>query len=506
MNLLTKLKETTISVLPVMLIVIVLSLTVVPMEKTALIHFVISGIFLILGLTLFLLGVDLGIEPIGERTGAELTKKRNLPLLISVAFIIGFMVTIAEPDIQVFGDQVKSVFPSINKFIFIMTIALGVGIFIMLGLLKTILNLPLKITMLICYAIIITLTFFIDDSFFGIAFDSGGATTGPMTVPFIMALGLGVCAVRSGGKDGFGLTGVTSVGPIFAVIIFALIASKTGLLSGEIIETASEISKESTSDTNFFTLYRKEFFDVVKESSFSILPIIILFVAFQITLLKMTKRQCMRIIIGLVYSYIGLVIFLFGVKCGFMQSGQILGEFLGKKAFECGSWWMVLLIGTGLALGAIVVCAEPAVWVLTEQVEQASGGAIKRKLMLVFLAVGTALAIALSLLRAVIGFPLSYILIPGYALSLFLMIFSPNLFTGIAFDSGGVASGPLTSTFILSFTLGAASCSGNGNDAFGVIALVAMMPIIAIQLLGIIFKKKIAINAGEKKQKGVKTK
>ena len=500
MNLLAKLKETAISVLPVMAIVIILGLTAVPMSKVDLLHFVISGILLILGLTLFLLGVDLGIQPIGERSGAELTKKRNLPLLIGVAFIIGFLVTIAEPDIQVFGDQVKGVFPKVNKLSFIMTIALGVGVFIMIGLLRTILNLSLKITMLICYVIIIAMSFFINPAFFGIAFDSGGATTGPMTVPFILALGLGVCSVRSGNKDGFGLTGVTSAGPVFFVLIFGLIASKMGILESNIAQSAQASELEEI-EKGFFSIYKEEFIEVLKESSISILPIVLLFIVFQFSLLKMTKRQCLRIIIGLVYSYIGLIIFLLGVKTGFMQSGQILGEYLGMKAFETGGWWMVLLIGTGLLLGAIVVCAEPAVWVLTEQVEQASGGAIKRKLMLVFLAVGTALAIGLSLWRAIAGFPLRYILIPGYAVALFLMIFSPDMFTGIAFDSGGVASGPLTSTFILSFTLGAASQAGNGDDAFGVIALVAMMPIIAIQLLGIIFKKKIELNNGEKSDK-----
>ncbi len=490
MNLFLKLKETAVSVLPVMAIVIILGLTAVPMESIMLIQFSIGGLLLIIGLTIFLLGVDLGIQPIGERAGAELTKKRNLPLLVGVAFIIGFLVTIAEPDIQVFGDQVKGMISSINKLIFILVIALGVGIFIMLGLLRTILNISLKITMLVFYLIMIAISFFVDSSFFGIAFDSGGATTGPMTVPFILALGLGVCSVRSGNNNGFGLTGVTSVGPVFAVLIYGLIMTRLGIHQDQSSQAAEEIV-EAGKNSGVFTLLKEEFPEVVKEASLSILPIIGLFIVFQVSLLKMTRRQVIRIIIGLVYSYTGLIIFLLGVKAGFMQTGQFLGDNLGKLAFENGGLWMALLIGTGLVLGAIVVCAEPAVWVLTEQVEQASGGAIKRKLMLVFMAVGTAMAIGLSLWRAVAGFPLRYILIPGYAIALLLMIFSPDIFTGIAFDSGGVASGPLTSTFILSFTLGAANCSGNGNDAFGVIALVAMMPIIAIQLLGIIFKKKM---------------
>ena len=204
----------------------------------------------------------------------------------------------------------------------------------------------------------------------------------------------------------------------------------------------------------------------------------------------MTKRQVIRIVIGFIYAFIGLTIFLIGVNGGFSQAGAALGEKLGSLAVSRGGVWYVLLIGTGLALGAIIVCAEPAVWVLSEQVEHVSGGTIKRKVLLIFLSVGTAIAIGLSMWRAVAGFNLKYILIPGYAIAMLLMIFCPSLFSGIAFDSGGVASGPLTSTFVLSFTLGAAASGKGGNDSFGVIALVAMMPLLAIQIMGIIFKMK----------------
>ncbi len=229
---------------------------------------------------------------------------------------------------------------------------------------------------------------------------------------------------------------------------------------------------------------------VFREALISIAPLFALFIIFQIVLLKMTKRQVIRIVIGFIYAFIGLTIFLIGVNGGFSQAGAELGQKLGSLAVSRGGAWYILLIGTGLALGAIIVCAEPAVWVLSEQVEQVSGGTIRRKLLLLFLSVGTAVAIGLSMWRAVAGFNLKYILIPGYALSMLLMIFCPSLFSGIAFDSGGVASGPLTSTFVLSFTLGAAASGKGGNDSFGVIALVAMMPLLAIQIMGIIFKLK----------------
>lgn len=478
-------------------IVLLLGLTVVPLDKFLLGRFVIGGVLLILGLTIFLLGVDLGIQPMGERCGSALTKKRSLSLLLIAAFIIGFIVTAAEPDIQVFGDQVRGIFPFVNKSAITFVIAAGVGLFIMLGLLRTVLNLSIKWTLFIAYICLFAVSFFAPDSFIGIAFDSGGATTGPMTVPFIMALGLGVSAVREDDDNSFGLTGICSVGPVLAVIVYALVLKLNGTIAREAAATTTQLANSPATSTQItsalsqlFSPFGAVFKDVMHESLLSIAPLFGLFVVFQITLLKMTKRQVIRIIIGFIYALVGLSIFLVGVSGGFSQAGAALGSALGAKALGAGGIWYVVLIGTGLILGAIIVCAEPAVWVLSEQVENVSGGTIKRKALLIFLSVGTAIAIGLSMVRAVTGFNLKFVLIPGYIIAMGLMIYCPAMFTGIAFDSGGVASGPLTSTFVLSFTLGAASGGAGGTDSFGVIALVAMMPLIAIQIMGIIFKIK----------------
>lgn len=491
MNIFTKLKETAISVFPVMLIVLILGLFIVPIEKTLLCGFIASGILLTLGLTIFLLGVDLGIQPMGERTGAALTNKKNLFLLLSCAFIIGFIVTAAEPDIQVFASQVKNQFSGISKPIFTIAIATGVGLFITIGLLKTVLNWSLKWTLFIFYVILFAILIFVSDSFVGIGFDAGGATTGPMTVPFIMALGLGVSTVRAtnDNKNSFGLTGIASLGPVIAVLTYSFFVNQN-INAPDI----SEIQAETISQTGFFAKtflpFAQCFLHVLQESLISILPLFILFIVFQIFLLKMTKRQVIRMTIGFFYSFTGLLLFLVGVNGGFMQTGEVLGKTLGEMVAQNGGIWYFILIATGLLLGAIIVCAEPAVWVLSEQVEAVSGGTIKRKVLLVFLSVGTAIAIGLSLWRSIVGINLRFILIPGYIIAFILMIFCPDLFTGIAFDSGGVASGPLTSTFILSFTIGAANGCGKTNDSFGVIALVALMPLIAIQIMGIIFKLK----------------
>ena len=478
MNFIKKLKDTSLSVLPVMTIVLILGVTVVPLKKEILLNFLSGGILLILGLTIFLTGVDLGIEPMGERCGAELTKKKNLLLLLFAAFVIGFIVTAAEPDIQVFGEQVKQIFPYVNKISFTFVIAAGVGLFITLGLLRIVLNLSIKWTLFILYTVLFLISFLSPDSFFGIAFDSGGATTGPMTVPFIMALGLGVSSVRKDEDNSFGLTGICSIGPVLAVLIYSL-SVKTGNADSV---TQSGILSHADSSPVFASSF--------KEALISILPLFALFIVFQLSLLKMTKRQFARTVIGFVYSLLGLTVFLTGVNSGFSKAGSELGKTLGVLVSGGGAFWMVLIIALGLIFGAVIVCAEPAVWVLSEQVEAVSGGTIKRKSLLIFLSIGTSLAIGLSLLRSIAGFNLKWILIPGYAVAMLLLIFCPPLFSGIAFDSGGVASGPLTSTFVLSFTIGAASANSGSADLFGVIALVAMMPLIAIQFMGIIYTKK----------------
>lgn len=512
MNLKQKLKETISSVAPIMAIVLILGLTIAPMTAEQIFRFITGGILVIIGLTLFLSGVDMGILPIGERSGAALTSKRNLPLLLAASFFIGFMITIAEPDVQVLADQVRGIDPNVSKWGLIIMIAAGVGLFVMLGILRTILSIPLKIILILSYVVVFALAFFTPAEFQGVAFDSGGATTGPMTVPFIMALGMGVAAVRaakanSSSDDSFGLTGIASVGPVFAVCLYGILLANFGKGNADLVSAAS--AEETVSGMG---IYLHLLPDVFSEVVRALAPLVAMAILFQITLMKLPPFQVIRMVRGLLFSFVGLVIFLVGAKGGFMPAGEELGESLGKLAISGdkmlaimdasgvvehslkipGIVEIIILILVGCVFGAVVVCAEPAVWVLTEQVEGVTGGTIKRKVMLFALSAGVALSVGLSMARVLFGFSLWYILVPGYAVALLLTFFCPNLFTGIAFDSGGVASGPMTSTFILSFTLGASAATG-GNpavDAFGVIALVAMTPLIAIQILGIVFKVK----------------
>lgn len=507
MNLFLKFRETAASVLPIVAIVTLLSLTFAPLGAGLTVRFILSGIFVIIGLTLLLAGVDLGITPIGERSGAALTAKRSLPLLLSVSFVIGLLVTIAEPDVQVLAAQIQGVSPAVNKWTLVILIAVGIGLFMVLGLLRTILSLRLNVLLIACYIVLFILAFCAPVEFQGVAFDAGGATTGPMTVPFIMALGIGVASVRSkghgrngGGNQGdesFGLTGIASIGPVAAVCVYGIILSHTPAAAGSAAENAAVGIVDASFNPKLFLDLLPH---VTREVCLALLPLILLCAAFQLFLLKMPPAQVRRMLKGLLYSFIGLVIFLIGTNGGFMPAGEKLGLILGGYAAGGSRAYLLLLTFTGMLFGAVVVCAEPAVWVLTEQVEQVSGGVIKRNLMLAALSCGVALSIGLSMLRILYGFSLWWILIPGYALSLLLSLACPPLFVGIAFDSGGVASGPMTSTFILSFTLGVAAASGRQGGAemaFGVIALVAMTPLIAIQLLGIVFRHKSSRKKGE---------
>lgn len=506
MNFFEKLKETLASVLPIMILVLILGFTITPLDSDVILRFVIGGFLVVVGLSVFLLGVDIGILPMGERSGAALTSKRNLWLLLGVSFFIGLIVTLAEPDVQVLANQVRGIDPAVNKNILVVMIALGVGLFVSLGILRTVLSIPLKYFFTVSYILVFVLAFASPESFQGVSFDAGGATTGPMTVPFIMALGVGVAAVRAksssdrkstqedsiSSDESFGLTGIASVGPVLAVIIYGILNSRNSGVSQAIIV-------QSVESASGMSLFFQEFPSVVKEVLVALAPLAGMAFIFQLMFLKLPPMQVVRMIRGFVFSFLGLVMFLLGAQCGFMPAGRQLGEVLGAAA-QINSLWFVLLVVIGLVFGAIVVCAEPAVWVLTDQVESITGGTIKRKVMLVALSAGVAVSVGISMLRVFYGFSLWYVLVPGYMAALGLSYFCPKLFTGIAFDSGGVASGPMTSTFILSFALGASSASGGNpaTDAFGIIAFVAMTPLIAIQLLGIIFRLKMKIEKNKR--------
>ena len=485
--LLSKVKESAMSVLPVTLIVLILSFT--PLAKLELkeqLVFGISAILLILGISLFSLGVDFSMSDMGEQVGSSLVKTKKILIILLVAFIMGLLITIAEPDLSVLAGQIKGVFNG-NPWILIISIALGVGLFLLLAVLKMLTKTNLSMMLLFFYMVMFAVSALLielgNSNFLAISFDSGGVTTGPITVPFIMALGVGIAATvggRDSKENSFGLIALCSVGPILVVLLLGLTINNSNL-GPEII--TSEVSAGSYDIANNPII---AFFKGLLEEGLGVLIALALivgcFLIINFIFIKLPKVKLVRIGIGLGITFVGLVLFLTAAKIGFLPIGYKLGSLMAKNK--------VALAIFGFVLGMVVVLAEPAVHVLTKQVEEVTIGAVKKRTMLIALCIGVAISIMLAMIRIIFNFSLLYYLIPGYLISLGLAFFVPSIYTGIAFDSGGVASGPLTSSFILPFAIGACiSVNGMASESllgtgFGIVAMVAMTPLITIQLLG----------------------
>ena len=476
-NLLEKLKESLGAVLPIIGIVLVLCFSIAPIPNSVLMTFVVGAVLLIIGMMFFTLGAEMAMTPMGERIGTKLTNTRKISVVIVLCFILGFIITISEPDLQVLAEQV----PSIPNYTLIIAVATGVGIFLVAAVLRMLFGIPLAHMLLILYPIIFILASIVSRDFLTVAFDSGGVTTGPMTVPFIMALGIGFSAVRSdkhAENDSFGLVALCSVGPILAVLLLGLLyhPGGSGYERTMIVKTDNSVE--------MWQLFQEGLPYYMKEMLISLLPIILFFFIFQIVSLHLHKKTLVKIIIGIIYTYIGLVLFLTGVNVGFMPAGNYLGQVIAGLSYP----WIIVPIG--MLIGYFIVKAEPAVYVLTEQVEELTSGAISAKAMGMSLSIGVAFSLGLAMVRVLTGISILWFLLPGYAVALGLTFFVPKIFTAIAFDSGGVASGPMTATFLLPFSMGACEALGGNvvTDAFGVVAMVAMTPLITIQILGLIYQ------------------
>lgn len=476
-SLLSKLKESVISVMPVAIIVLILCLTpVVDASAREIVTFLVSAIFLVLGIGLFNLGADLAMTPMGEHIGSGLTKSRNLPLLLLVSFVMGLLITVAEPDLSVLAGQVSAV---MNRTVLIVVVGVGVGLFLLLAIIKVVFKKNLSTLLMFFYLVLFALCAIMIENgkgmFLPLAFDSGGVTTGPITVPFIMALGVGVASTVGGRKsqeNSFGLIALCSIGPMIAVFILSL------FMKGELTYQIPPYSIAEDIGAQLASTLGSNAVDVI----IALALIVAFFLILQFTVLKLPKRRILQIGIGIVYTFIGLLIFFTSVNMGFMPIGFKIGQALA-------SFSKPLLVVFSFVMGFVVVLAEPAVHVLNNQVEQITDGAVKKRSMLLALSLGVGLSIGLSVIRIVFDFSLLYYLIPGYIISLGLSLFVPKIYTAIAFDSGGVASGPLTASFILPFAMGACSVLvGSGSEvlelAFGIVAMVAMTPLITIQILG----------------------
>ena len=491
----SKLKESLISVLPITLIVLIISFTpLVDLTTAETVSFAVCAVLLILGIGLFNLGADLAMTPMGNHVGEGLTKSKKVMILVAVCFFMGLLITVAEPDLTVLANQVKDIMPGegdASKWLLIITVGLGVGLFLILGVLKIIFHKNLAPLLMFFYMMLFAVCALLIDSgkggLFPLSFDSGGVTTGPITVPFIMALGFGISTTvggRNANENSFGLIAMCSVGPVIAVMLLSM--TTTGSLNT--YDTGIyAIENYLGSNLGMLVLHK------LKDVALALGLIVAFFIILQFTVLKLPKRKLIQMAIGILYTFVGLVIFLVAVEVGFMPVGFKIGE-------QLAAFSPVLLVVFGFILGMVVVLAEPAIHVLNKQVEEVTGGGVRKIEMLIALSVAVGISIGLSLIRTIFGFSLLYYLIPGYLISLGLSFFVPKMYTGIAFDSGGVASGPLTSSFILPLVIGAC-CDLHGNGdiyslAYGVVAMVAMTPLITIQVLGFkaVVSSKVRMN------------
>ncbi len=474
-----KVREALAAVVPITVIVLILCFTAAPVPTDILLAFLIGAVMLILGMGLFTLGAETAMTPIGERVGAHMTKSRKLWVVVSVSFLIGVIITVSEPDLQVLAGQV----PGIPNMVLVGAVAVGVGAFLVVALLRILFRVPLNGLLILSYLAAFILAAFIPKDFLAIAFDSGGVTTGPMTVPFIMALGVGVASIRSdenAAQDSFGLVALCSVGPILAVLILSLVYPASGVY----VPAELPAARDSRDLWGLFVTALPEY---AREVAVCLTPIAAFFAAFQAASLHLSRKKVLKIVVGLLYTDIGLTVFLTGVNVGFLPAGTYLGQ---QIAALDQNW---VLVPIGMLMGWFIVQAEPAVHTLNHQVEEITSGAIPGKAMSTSLSIGVAASIGLAMIRVLTGISIFWFLIPGYLGAIALSFFVPKIFTAIAFDSGGVASGPMTATFLLPFAQGACKALGGNvvTDAFGVVAMVAMTPLLTIQLLGLAYQLKM---------------
>lgn len=470
-----KIFESLASVLPITAIVLILSITVAPVEAGTLVLFLFGALLLIFGMGVFTLGADLAMTPMGEGMGIEMSKSRRVIWPVLISFVFGVIITMAEPDLQVLAQQV----PAIPNMVIVLAVAAGVGIFMMLAIARMFFRIPLNLLLFAFYGMVFLAAAFTPSSFIPVSFDSGGVTTGPVTVPFIMSMGVGLAALRSdrhSGEDSFGLVALCSIGPVLAVLILGIFyqpdSASYEMAPIARIDTTADAARE----------FLLAFPDYLREVAAAVLPIAGMLFFFQLITGRFRGRKLLKIAGGLLYTYTGLVLFLTGVNVGFMPAGQFLGAAIGARDDN------YLLIPIGMLMGYFIVAAEPAVHVLTRQVEEVSNGSITAGSMKTGLSIGVAVSVGISILRILTGIPILYFLVPGYLISLLLTLFVPKIYTGIAFDSGGVASGPMTAAFLLPFAMGACIAAGGDilTDAFGVVAMVAMTPLVTIQTLGLV--------------------
>ena len=488
---LEKLKDSCIAVVPIVVIITLLGFFVANIDTMTMVKFFICTIIIIFGLTIFSIGIERSMIKIGDYIGSATSKTNNIFIMAIISLLVGFLFTIAEPDLAVLASQ----FPGLSSsMVLILVVSVGVGIFLALAVLRIIFKIKLSIILAVSYLVIIVLSFFVPKSFAPVAFDSSGIATGSLSVPFFIAFGLGISSMRSSGKqdDSFGLVSVASIGPIISIMIFSMFTNVSDVASSTTII-------ESIKFADIFPSIALELVANLKDVGVVLIPIFVIFFAFQIFKLHLPWKEILKIIIGILFAYVGMVLFLTGIQAGFLPVGSKLGFIIGNKNH---SW---ILIPLSLLIGLFIVMAEPAVHVLNKQVEDITSGVINKKVMMICMCIGVSLSVCLAVLRCFFDINILWFMIPMFVISIILAFFVPPIFCGIAFDSGGVASGSMAAAFILPFINGICDAFNINSMyyGFGTLAIIGTMPTIIIECLGVVFSI-VSTRAKTKQERKIK--
>ncbi len=498
----TTLKEVFLSSLPLAIIIIIVCVFIAPLNnRSDYIKLIVGYVSVVVGQAVFLIGLNISILPIGMLVGGSLIKLKKAAFIIFFGLVFGLLATVAEPALTVLARQTNMVMPIINETIFIWIMGMGIGVMVGFSLYRIMKDLNIKIVFAVLYILTFIVLIFVPNEFVALAFDGSGATTGDISVPFILALGMGISVTMSKHKsndDSFGIIGLASIGPILALSIYAIILNinyKGVFPPEQLYAPGTEITIREILSGNFMGV------------ALALLPIILIFLPFQFFLIKQPKKDFINILLGSIVVFIGLMIFLSGIDYGFAFAGKYIGEaFMDPSRPEWFKWLLLLI---GYILGAAITLSEPAVTVLGEQLEEITNGHIKKLTIRMTLAIGIGFASLLAMVKILTEVNILWFLVPLYAIALIMMIFTPKLFVGLAFDSGGVSGGALTSAFLTPLTLGVAqavaqrSTSGGQSilvNGFGIIAFISVTPLIAVQFLGIVYDmalKKVDKSAKE---------
>lgn len=483
------LKEVFLSSIPLAAVIIAVCGFIAPMESAFdYLKLAVGYVCVVFGQALFLVGLDSSILPIGKMVGKSLIKLKKMALIVFFGLLFGLLATVAEPALAVLARQTHMVMPAVNETVFIWITGAGIGLFVGFSLYRVVRDMSIKTVFAALYIAIFLAVIFVPEQFVALAFDGSGATTGDVSVPFILSIGLGISVTMSKHKtndDTFGIIGIASAGPILAVFLYGIIlrAMRGGTLppAGVYDPGAAE-----------------SFVEIVLSNlggvALALFPVVLVFIPFQFFLIRQSKKEFVKVLLGTIPVYIGLLIFLSGIDFGFAFAGKYIGEVFLDPARPGGFKWLLLIVA--FVLGAAITLSEPAVTVLGEQLEEITNGHIRKMTIRLTLAIGIGVASVLSIVKILTQVNILWFLVPLYAAALIMMKFTSRLFVGLAFDSGGVTGGALTSAFLTPLTLGvaqavAATAGGAAQsvltNGFGIIAFISVTPLIAVQTLGIIY-------------------